>query len=131
VHRAGLLHALKNYFQTTGLRGAPFVVAALAFVLPHADVQCALCLGHESMEITEDYLHADPELKEKALAKTHIDTPSIGLMINSSPFSKAPDYAEYAYIANQGILRAIPSRSVHNLPSPVPGRLPEESTPLR
>jgi site-specific recombinase XerD len=30
----------------------------------------ALWLGHESMETTQVYLHADLELKEKALAKT-------------------------------------------------------------
>jgi site-specific recombinase XerD len=30
----------------------------------------ALWLGHESMETTQIYLHADMTLKEKALAKT-------------------------------------------------------------
>ena len=36
----------------------------------------ALWLGHESMETTQIYLHADLELKEKALAKTTpIDVP--------------------------------------------------------
>jgi integrase len=30
----------------------------------------ALWLGHESMETTQIYLHADLELKEQALAKT-------------------------------------------------------------
>jgi len=30
----------------------------------------ALWLGHESIETTSIYLHADPKLKEEALAKT-------------------------------------------------------------
>ena len=41
--------------------------------LLHAGVDCsviALWLGHESMETTQIYLHADLKLKEQALAKT-------------------------------------------------------------
>ena len=41
--------------------------------LLHAGVDCsviALWLGHESLETTQIYLHADLKLKEQALAKT-------------------------------------------------------------
>ena len=44
-----------------------------AMSLLHAGVDCsviALWLGHESMETTQIYLHADLKLKEQALAKT-------------------------------------------------------------
>jgi integrase/recombinase XerD len=44
-----------------------------AMSLLHAGVDCSvisLWLGHESMETTQIYLHADLELKEQALAKT-------------------------------------------------------------
>jgi site-specific recombinase XerD len=45
----------------------------LAMDLLHHGVDCsviALWLGHESMETTAIYLHADMRLKEQALAKT-------------------------------------------------------------
>jgi site-specific recombinase XerD len=38
----------------------------------------ALWLGHESMESTQMYVHADIKLKEKALAKTQPVTASPG-----------------------------------------------------
>ena len=37
----------------------------------------ALWLGHESVETTRTYLHADLRIKEKAMARTRsVDTPS-------------------------------------------------------
>jgi hypothetical protein len=57
----------------------------------------ALWLGHESTETTEIYLHADMQLKERALAHSN---PSgavpfgTGLRIASSPFWRVSDYAD-------------------------------------
>jgi site-specific recombinase XerD len=38
----------------------------------------ALWLGHESVETTQVYLHADMQMKEKALAKTSPANVSVG-----------------------------------------------------
>ena len=38
----------------------------------------ALWLGHESYNTTQVYLHADLELKEKAMAKTALVTAPVG-----------------------------------------------------
>jgi len=38
----------------------------------------ALWLGHESVETTQMYIHADIKLKEQALAKMSVPTGSIG-----------------------------------------------------
>ncbi len=50
----------------------------------------ALWLGHESVETTQMYLHASPEMKEQALAKT---TP-----LNVLPGRYRPDDALMAYL---------------------------------
>ena len=52
----------------------------------------ALWLGHESVETTFIYLHADLELKEKAMAKT---TPS-----NIRPSRYRPDDQVFAFLRN-------------------------------
>jgi site-specific recombinase XerD len=49
--------------------------------LLHAGVDrsdIALWLGHESIETTEIYLHADMSLKERALARTAPPTAAVG-----------------------------------------------------
>jgi integrase/recombinase XerD len=51
----------------------------------------ALWLGHEQIETTQIYLHADLQLKERALAKTTPATSrpaAIGRLISFSPFSR-------------------------------------------
>ena len=66
--------AEKNCASLKGKRVTAHVLRhSTAMTLLHAGVDrsvIALWLGHESMETTQIYLHADLELKEKALAKT-------------------------------------------------------------
>ena len=69
--------------------------------LLHAGVDTtviALWLGHERVETTQIYLHADLALKERALARTNPpDTPSPAATSHptrSSPSSKRSDYAD-------------------------------------
>ena len=55
----------------------------------------ALWLGHESIEITQVYLHADLHLKEKALARTASSGRSPGVIARrmpSCPSWRACDY---------------------------------------
>ncbi|MGH9001726.1 MAG: hypothetical protein ACRDYV_01230 [Acidimicrobiia bacterium] len=57
----------------------------------------ALWLGHESVETTQIYVHADLTLKERALApaprRSASNLAATGLPTSSSPSSKASDYA--------------------------------------
>jgi len=52
----------------------------------------ALWLGHESVETTQVYIHADMRLKEKALAR--VAAPDVPTTISYSRSSKGSDYAE-------------------------------------
>ena len=58
----------------------------------------ALWLGHESVETTQVYIHADMRMKEKALARASPPAakpgPVSGPTTSSSPSSKRSDYAE-------------------------------------
>ena len=71
-----------------------------AMQLLHAGIDTtviALWLGHERVETTQIYLHADLALKEKALARTKPPTPSqvaTDRPTRSSPSSKRSDYAD-------------------------------------
>jgi integrase/recombinase XerD len=56
----------------------------------HAMVLCALWLGHESVETTQVYIHADMRLKEKALARV---APT-----NARPARYKPDDALLAFL---------------------------------
>ena len=53
--------------------------------------------GHESIDTTQIYLHADLHLKEKALARTAPNTPPAATSHPTacSPASKRSDYAEH------------------------------------
>ena len=68
--------------------------------LLHAGVDTtviALWLGHERVDTTQIYLHADLALKERALARTKPPTPNpaaTGPPTRSSPSSKRSDYAD-------------------------------------
>jgi site-specific recombinase XerD len=53
----------------------------------------ALWLGHEQIETTQIYLHADLEIKERALGSTPNPAAS-GRLTNSSPSWRLSDYAE-------------------------------------
>jgi hypothetical protein len=60
--------------------------------LPRAGIDTsviALWLGHEEIETTQTYLHADLELKERALAKNHTGRPTSYL-----PSLMRSDYAD-------------------------------------
>ena len=71
-----------------------------AMRLLHAGIDTsviALWLGHEQIETTQVYLHADLELKERALAKTARPTShpaATGRPTSFLPFSRRSDYAD-------------------------------------
>jgi site-specific recombinase XerD len=87
MSRDALEHLVKRHIKTAsgscpsliGKRISPHVLRhTTAMDLLHHGVDqavIALWLGHESMETTQVYIHADMELKEKALAK--MSNPSI------------------------------------------------------
>ena len=66
----------------------------------------ALWLGHESIETTQIYLHADMQLKERALGHTPIPLEprrrGSGRPTTSSHSSRASDYADSASVQDQG-----------------------------
>ena len=72
-----------------------------AMRLLHAGVDTAviaLWLGHEHVDTTSIYVHADLALKERALERTtpaHIPVAAIGLPTHSWPFSKGCDYVDH------------------------------------
>jgi site-specific recombinase XerD len=74
---AHVLTARRTCTSLTAKRVSPHVLRhTAAMQLLQNGVDCsviALWLGHEKLETVQAYLHADPELKEKALART---TPS-------------------------------------------------------
>ena len=82
LSRDGVDYLLSKHLKTAelkcpslkGKRVSPHVLRhSTAMNLLQSGVDCsviALWLGHESMETTQIYLHANLELKEKALAKT-------------------------------------------------------------
>ena len=71
-----------------------------AMQLLHASVDTsviALWLGHESVEPTQIYLHADLVLKEQAIARTTPPTPPRAATVRLTPYlpsSRASNYAE-------------------------------------
>lgn len=91
MSRDALEHLVKRHVETAtktcpslvGKRVSPHVLRhSTAMNLLHHGVDqavIALWLGHESVETTQIYIHADMKLKEKALAKMSVpanDTPS-------------------------------------------------------
>ena len=86
-----------------------------AMRLLHAGVDTtviALWLGHEQVETTQIYLHADLALKERALARTTPpDTPSPAATSHptrSSPSSRRCDYADHPTAITPNTNRAHP-----------------------
>ena len=71
--------------------------------LLHASVDIAtiaLWLGHESIETTGIYLHADMTLKQKAIDRTTPSAPNPAATnhpTNSSPSSRPSDYADQTH----------------------------------
>ena len=86
--------------------------------LLHAGVDTsviALWLGHEKADTTQIYLHADLELKEKALARTtpaNTNPDATSPRTSSWPSSKASDYADLP--AEIRPPPAVPPRGRHN-----------------
>jgi len=79
----------------------------------------ALWLGHESVESTQIYIHADIELKEQAMAKTKPVAAPAGRYqptTSCSPSWKHSDYA--ACRAGQLALQPVPAVSARHNPRP-------------
>ena len=109
MSRDAIEHRITHYTkiatqQCPSLRGKTITAHALrhttAMPLLHAGVDTsviALWLGHESVETTQTYLHADLNIKEKALARPDhrlAEQADTSHPTTSSPGSKRSDYAD-------------------------------------
>ena len=120
MSRDAIEHRITHYTkiatqQCPSLRGKTITAHVLrhttAMRLLHAGVDTsviALWLGHESVETTQIYLHADLNIKEKALARTATtdsEQADTAHPTTSSPCSKRSDYADLTHqepVAPQG-----------------------------